>query len=135
MAAAAAAIFVDGDEARVGRRGNYKLVGLHHASLSSAHIASGALAPHHRIMGIQWWNGPPGPFQNNLLIPCGVRGEGREGGRGAMGVLNLGVTGQERKPPSPDYPSTTSYNPTRDGTLHPLSKTATYPQAPKGENQ
>lgn len=102
--------------------------------LLRAHRLGGSCATSqdHGYIMVEWASRPL-PKQPANPLRSSRRREGRWAG--GQGGVEFGGNMAGEETPSPDYPSTTSYTPTRDGTLHPLSTTATYPQAPKGENQ
>lgn len=101
-----------------GRGSNYKPVGFISTHLHPQHslpYIAGRLA----ALENHGYNGGMGlgaPFQNNLLIPCGLGG--KEKG------VNLGVTGRDGHPDNESTPDTRQ---------HPLSTTAKSP--PEGWNQ
>lgn len=117
------AISADGDEAASEWESNYKLVGFTsprpQPPPSLPYIALGLAA-----LGNHGYNGGMGlraPLQNNLLIPYGERGKGRRG-------VNLGVTGQVRRPDNESTPDT-RHHPSLSA---PPSTTQT---SPRGRNQ
>lgn len=101
-----------------GRGSNYKLVGFISTHLLPPHplpyIAVGLAALENH--GYNGGMSLGAPFQNNLLIPCGVGG--KEKG------VNLGVTGRDGHPDNESTPDTRQ---------HPPSTTAKSP--PEGQNQ